>query len=389
MNEIILDILVEKCFDLMYIKNRIEEYMGRVEAEYGIGININILLPSDDSDNKLSDKCKVNVKGISSCISNVLIITQLVVPEQFRNNGIGTNIIYSINDALGISSLILVNSGILQSEYPSDRYTLTGEKGKINLDGEDIIKKQEKFWSERNFFNANKLFNHGNFQIIFIFSNPIGLIVQQYLLGTIVTRGHLIHQSVEKFYTKALEYTTFLKNDKDIFMFPFVYSLSSFIADVDETYGPLKDRNISESYGSKSELINQEWYSGFNKTHDRKDLTTLSVMAYNYRLVLCQLGGAEVYIQNQNEIININSSMVMFNSGRVIEDTDSEHGFITMGDHALVFRGYILNKEDNIWLYGKWYYNPKDNYIYYNKYDFNGTMVDDPEIFVGEISKIR
>ena len=246
MNEIILDILVEKCFDLMYIKNRIEEYMGRVEAEYGIGININILLPSDDSDNKLSDKCKVNVKGISSCISNVLIITQLVVPEQFRNNGIGTNIIYSINDALGISSLILVNSGILQSEYPSDRYTLTGEKGKINLDGEDIIKKQEKFWSERNFFNANKLFNHENFQIIFIFSNPIGLIVQQYLLGTIVTRGHLIHQSVEKFYTKALEYTTFLKNDKDIFMFPFVYSLSSFIADVDETYGPLKDRNISE-----------------------------------------------------------------------------------------------------------------------------------------------
>ena len=64
MNEIILDILVEKCFDLMYIKNRIEEYMGRVEAEYGIGININILLPSDDSDYKLSDKCKVNVKGI-------------------------------------------------------------------------------------------------------------------------------------------------------------------------------------------------------------------------------------------------------------------------------------------------------------------------------------
>ncbi|MCM1440353.1 MAG: hypothetical protein NC131_14285 [Roseburia sp.] len=213
--------------------------------------------------------------------------------------------------------------------------------------------------------------------------------VQQYLIGSFITNGHLIHQSVENFYRKALEYIYFLRNDKDIFLFPFIYSLSNYIDRADKMYGELKNREISKDYGDKSTLINQEWYSGYNTHHDRLQLTTLSMMAYNYRLVLCQLGGAEVYITNQNEIININSSMVMFNSGRVIEDTDTEHGFIAMGDHAIVFKGYVLNKEDNIWLYGKWYYNPKDNYIYYNKQDFNNSIYEDPEIFVGEIMEIR
>ncbi|MCM1440354.1 MAG: hypothetical protein NC131_14290 [Roseburia sp.] len=162
MNEIILDIMVEKCNDLVSIKDQIQKYMKKVEEEYGISIVFNLILPDmTEEAGKISDKCKVKVKGIYANISNVLVITQLIVPEPFRNNGIATNILYSINDAIGMSSLIIVNSGILQSEYPSDRYTLTGEKGKINLDAEEIMKTQNKFWSERNFFNANNYFLHG------------------------------------------------------------------------------------------------------------------------------------------------------------------------------------------------------------------------------------
>lgn len=370
-SDIILYINIEKTFDLDSFIEKIKSIKEYIKPLIDLNIDIRIEMGR----NNISDQITFQMKSV---IKNIITITSLRVPKKYRNRNYATVLLQAIVDKVGLDTIIFANVGISSLEYPPSKYTLNSEPGKIVLPVADILSKQVLFWSNRNYINMSDIFSHSKYSMIFMYHNPLGMMLHQAILDIYNTMSHPSNNMIHSFYYYIAKlYTDIISKDNNIYLLNDLYQMKE--------YNNISPRVLSDDKLLKAIDEGENlWYSKYSgEINVDKDIYAILV---NNRKILTKIAGCEVYVRNENElVINLQKAMLIDNSDRFIDNSDSVISYeITGEDCYLEMVGYALFG-DGVWLFGDWKLT-KTNKILYDSESFNHEINDKPLLLVGLIN---
>ena len=95
-----------------------------------------------------------------------VFVTELYVPKAHRNNGIGTRVLKDLcEEWTNQGKLIIVESGLLKSEYPEEP---------TDKQFNEVLDRLDKFFINRNFVNINKITNTYEYHELYVYDSEIG-----------------------------------------------------------------------------------------------------------------------------------------------------------------------------------------------------------------------